>query len=362
MTARREEGFVLVATIWFVALLAVVAVIIAGWLERSLGRATALKDRVAAHGEMIGTVDRVAFLMLTGYYSPRGIEVGNPGGLVDEAFPNTLDFARGAGTPYIGLDDQPYRAGAIILRLQDDHGLLNLSYPDGYFLSGVLRQYGVSDNDTGVLLDRLLDYTNKSPLIHLNGASVDSYIRAGRPAPRDNPLLTPWEPHRVLGWDEYANLWKGPEPFSELVSVRAIAGLNPNTAPAAVLRAIPGLDENAVDHLLNYRATRLILQPTDLDIAAGMAVPVDPLRFNYFPADSLRLTMMAARYPLVREVVIRLTPIGTAPFRIDYVVERPQTVADRALLSRTGITVLPMPADIPSPEQKPVTANLAGGG
>ena len=362
MSARREEGFVLVATIWFVALLALVAVIIVGWLERSLGGATALQDRIAAKSEMIGAVNRVAFIMVTSFYSPRGIEVGNADPLGDEAFPNTLAFALSAGTPHIALDDRPYREDGTILRFQDDHGLLYLSDPDTYFLVGVLRQYGVSDNDRAVLLDRLLDYTDKSLLIRLNGANADTYIRAGQPPPRNSLLLTPWEAYRVLGWDEYGDLWKGKQPFPELVTVRAIAGINVNTAPAPVLRAIPGLDDNAVERLLNYRANRLILDPGDLDAAAGVALPFDPLRFAYGPADSLRLTLIAAHDPLVREIAIRLNPIGPMPYRIDYAIERPPTAADHALVARTDLPSLPMPADIPSPREKSLPAALAPGG
>ncbi len=51
-TAQRpgEGGFVLIATLWFVALLALVAVIIAGWMSRSLDRhlSAAAADRCAA--------------------------------------------------------------------------------------------------------------------------------------------------------------------------------------------------------------------------------------------------------------------------------------------------------------------------
>jgi Type II secretion system (T2SS), protein K len=337
---------VLVATIWFVALLALVAVLIASWISRSLEQASALRDRANTRSEIISAVDEVAFMMVSGYYSPRGLEMGNGDVLSQELMPNTLAFALRAGNPFIALDDRPYRSGDLVVRLQDDHGLFKLNFPDSYLAPGLLREYGVPYQDRTVLIDRLLDYTERSELFRLNGANADAYRRAGRPPPRGSVLLTPWEAHRVLGWDDYASLWSGPQPLSAIATVRDIAGLNVNTAPEAVLRALPGVDDRAVQRLLRYRATRLLMEPLDVDLAAGMALPVDPLLFTYFPADSLRLTVIAAHYPLVHTIAIRLRPIGPIPYRIDYAVDRPQTAADRVLSERADFPDLPLPYNL----------------
>jgi hypothetical protein len=343
---RNEEGFVLVATIWFVALLALVAVLIAGWISRSLGQASALQDRANARSEILSTVDEIVFMMVGGYYSPRGLELGNGEILAQEMMPDTLAYALRSGRPFIALDDRPYRSGDLVVRLQDDNGLFKLNLPDPYLLPGLLREYGVPYQDRAALIDRLLDYTNRSDLFRLNGANADAYLRAGRSPPRGSLLLTPWEAHRVLGWDDYSNLWSGPQPLSALATVRDITGLNVNTAPAPVLRALPGVDDRAVQRLLQYRATRLLMDSSDVDFAAGMAVPVDPLTFAYFPADSLRLTVTAGHDPLVHTIAIQLRSIGPMPYRIDFAVDRPPTAADRALSPRTDIPDLPQPSDI----------------
>lgn len=336
----------LVATIWFVALLALVAVLIAGWISRSLDRASALQDGANARSEIISTVDEIVFIMVSGYYSPRGLELGNGEILAQEMMPDTLAFALRAGNPFIALDDRPYRSGDLVLRLQDDHGLFKLNFPDSYLFPGLLREYGIPYQDRAVLVDRLLDYTERSELFRLNGANADSYRRAGRQPPRGSLLLTPWEAHRVLGWDDYSNLWSGPQPLGAIATVRDIAGLNVNTAPETVLRALPGVDDRAVQRLLRYRATRLMMEPLDVDLAAGTALPVDPLMFTYFPADSLRLTVVAAHDPLVHTIAIRLRPIGPIPYRIDYAVDRPQTAADRALSERADFPNLSLPFNI----------------
>jgi hypothetical protein len=188
----QQQGFVLVATLWFVALLALVAVIIGGWVERSLGRASALQDRITARSEMIGAVNRVTFLMLTSYFSPRGLEVLTPEDLASTSLMDAFGFSASNSNQFVGLDDRPYRLGDVVIKLQDDHGLYRLNFPDVDTLGRLLAEYGVSYGDSAVLNDRLLDYIDKSPLMRLNGANADSYLRAGRPPPRNNPLLTPW--------------------------------------------------------------------------------------------------------------------------------------------------------------------------
>jgi general secretion pathway protein K len=347
----QQQGFVLVATLWFVALLALVAVIIGGWVERSLGRAIALQDRVTARSEMIGAVNQITFLMLISYFSPRGIELLTPEDRAGASPMDVFGFTPGDASQFIDLDDRPYRMGDVVIRLQDDHGLYKLNFPDIDTLGRLLAAYGVSYEDSAVLNDRLLDYIDKSPLMRLNGANADSYLRAGRPPPRNNPLLTPWEAYRVLGWDDYPKLWNSPTPFPEVATVRDIGGLNPNTAPAAVLRSIPGLDERAVERLLDYRASQWILNELDLERATGVALPVSLAQFSFFPANSLRFTLLSSHDPLAQILEIRLNPLGPNPYRIDYLVERPLTRADRAVLGRADIPTLPLPDDLPLPGQ-----------
>ena len=227
----------LVATLWFVALLALVAVIIGGWVERSLGRASALQDRLTARSEMIGAINRITFLMLTSYFSPRGLEIPTPEDLAGASPMDVFGFTPSDASQFIGLDNRPYRLGDVIIRLQDDHGLYKLNFPDVDTLGRLLAAYGVSYEDSAVLNDRLLDYIDKSPLMRLNGANADSYVRAGRPPPRNNPLLTPWEAYRVLGWDYYPNLWDSTTPLPAVATVRDIGGLNSNPTSAVLSRA-----------------------------------------------------------------------------------------------------------------------------
>jgi hypothetical protein len=353
-----EAGFVLIATIWFVALLALVAVVIAGWTARGLGHMTALAERTGARGEMIGALNEIAFAMLSGTYSPRGLELPSAQEMARASSSDVFGFVPAAGTPFAALDDRPYRLGATVVRLQDERGLFNLDTPDPAALDRLLRIYGIAYDERGPLIDRLLDYMNRSELSHLNGAVAADYLQAGRPAPRGAPLLTPWEAWRVLGWDGYPQLWRDSAgALPQVATTGYTAAINPNTAPAPVLRSLPGIDERAAERIIRYRALYPLETPLDLTRAAGVPAPSDPTIVFFFPSGNLRVTLLSKQSPLAWQLLLRRTPNGKAPYRIDYAVARPRTAADRALLDRADLPDLPLPAGFDTP-----SASEPGGG
>jgi hypothetical protein len=95
----------------------------------------------------------------------------------------------------------------------------------------------------------------------------------------------------------------------------------------------------------------LISNELDLERATGVTLEVSLGQFYFFPANSLRLTLLSSHHPLAQILEIRLNPLGPLPYRIDYLVERPQTAAERAVLGRTDIPTLPLPGDLPLPRQ-----------
>jgi hypothetical protein len=336
-----ESGFALLAAIWFIVVLALVAVVIAGWMQRSLGLAQRLQERLAAHQATIGAENEVAFRMVTGFFSPRGLEFPRDEERAEAMAPEAaLGFAFAPATRYLALDDRPYKLGSVVVRLQDERGLYTLNHPGSVLFGSLLRSYGIAYGDRGVLIDRLLDYMDKSEFYRLNGATAADYLSAGRPPPRNAPLLTPWEAVRALSWDGYPSLWRGPNALPDLTSIADTVQLNPNTAPAAILRSLPGMDDATVERVIKYRAHYIIESAADLDRVAGVNIPVDVLLFHFFPLDHLRVTIVSAKDPLVRSLALRLTPIGEAPYRIDYTVGLPPDDATRSLAQTDDLPAL----------------------
>ena len=88
----------------------------------------------------------------------------------------------------------------------------------------------------------------------------------------------------MLSWDDYPALWRGRDALPELTAIGDTAQLNPNTAPARILRTLPSMDEHAVERVLKYRARYIIESTIDLDRAAGINLPVDAMDFFFYPS------------------------------------------------------------------------------
>jgi hypothetical protein len=342
MRREGQSGFVLIAVIWFVALFALVATIIAGWMSRTLGEASALQQRVAAESDAITATNEVTYLMVSEYFSLRGMELATGDARATAAKLGALGVLVPSGTPFIALDDRPYRLGKGVVSLQDNKGLYNLTYLDEYTLSHLLAYYDVPYDARSGLVDKLLDYTDKSPTKRLNGAQAQDYEQAGRPPPRQAPLITPWEVVRVLGWDSNQALWSGQYPLPELTTVASdINSFNPNTAPVPLLRSLPGVDDRAADQLVRARAIQPLTTLLQMEELTGVVIPFDPLKISPSPAGSLRLTTMQPDDPLMHIVSIRLTPNAKTPYRIDYSVDLPMTSQARADLQSPDLPQFP---------------------
>lgn len=354
---RDEQGFALVAAIWFVAVLALVAVVISGWLNRSLGLAHRLQQRLTAHAALISTENEIAFDMVSGFFSVRGLELPTGAARDGALAPSSpFGYAFAADTADVVLDDRPYRLGSTVVRLQDDRGLFTLNHPDPLLLDPLLQRFGVSYEDQGALINRLLDYMSidaNGVLHRVNGATADDYRQAGELPPRSAPLLTPWEPLRVLSWADRAALWRGSEPLPELTTVGAFVQLNPNTAPEAILASLPGMNDAAAQRVIAYRQKFIMGDVADLDHAAQAAVAVDPMTLLFFPSPSIDLMVAPANDPLVYRLRISATPADPNPYRISYLVALPADDATARLADDATVPALP-PAE-------PQNAKASGG-
>ncbi len=342
MRQDRENGFILIAVIWFVALFAFASTIIAGWMSRTLGEATALQDRIAAESAAVTATNEVTYLMVSEYFSMRGMELLTSDARTQAAGIGALGVVVPAGTSFLALDDRPYRLGRGIVSLQDIKGLYNLSHVDEYTLAQLLAYYEVPKDARPGLVDKLLDYSDKTATKRLHGALPQDYEQAGRPPPRQAPLITPWEVFRVLGWDTTQALWQGRNAFPELTTVaNDVNSFNPNTAPVAILRSLPGVDERGADRLVSARETQPLTSLIQMEQVAEAVIPYDPVKISPTPAGSLRMTTTFPGDPLMHIVSIRLTPTAPAPYRIDYSVDLPLSAQARDELQAPDLPPFP---------------------
>lgn len=313
-----EHGYVLVTVLAAMALLALVA-------ARIDTRVQAARDANDRWGQWQQTEQALASARERVLFTMSTRQLG------------TLGF--GGSTGLLRVDGRPYalpegvRASVLDLR-----ALISVAYPQAAVMREFLRQQGAADRDIDTLIDQLADYSDLDGLRRLNGAEAAEYAAAGLPPPRNDWPLSPHELRAVFGWHERPAL--AGMAIEHMTAIREGA-VNPNTAPAAVLRALPGASEAGVAALLALREQRHIASAAELQAASGIVLPDDPVRF--YPGRYYRIRLWRPGRPGGVEYTAMLTP--DAPSRPWLILELRQFVPSTPTHAEPDATPFPMDAD-----------------
>lgn len=299
--SSRVRGFVLVATLWILAALALAAGYFALWVEGSL-KQTALR-----HGESLALADLrsteavLKYRLVQGGADVRGYPLLAPGQAVPE-------FLRVDGTVYRGM-------GKVRFQLQDLGGLVNLNTAPAPRMHRIFDLLSVPQERRAALLDALADYTDSDNLSRLNGAEAQDYERAKRPVPPNYLLRAPGEARAVLGWEEALGEGDNWVRLLTWTTARNESGLNINAAPREVLITIPGIGRDEADAILRARAQLPFLGPQDLAQRSGVLATLylDDMSYGYSPTDFVRIALWVEGSSSARSLDLWLSPLADQP-------------------------------------------------
>ena len=325
MPASRQQGFVLVVTLWILAIITIGATYFAERVASSVNLARQSQEATEALLEISSTRAEIFFRLGTTPFSIYGL----------------------GPTPQsaIALDNRPYRGvGQDIVRLQDSRGLVNVNFIHPEMLRRLLAQMGVAAENRDALLDTLNDFTDTDDLRRLNGAEMAEYRARDLPPPPNDWLVTPWQLQNIIGWREQAALWKD-QRLPGIVTTARIVGFNPNTAPREALAALPGSSPEIADNLIKLRSLNPFTSVSQLASVTGQA-GLDSDNVYFFPGDNIRLTQESDKIPGALHYQIALTPLGDqAPWRIDYYIKVGPTIS-----AKNANKPVSLPARIALPE------------
>ncbi|MEA2754934.1 MAG: ral secretion pathway protein [Aliidongia sp.] len=342
----RPPGFILAATLWIVAILALIAAYITGWVGDSLNHGYVRLAKVEAFRKSEEARATALYWFSTRFISFRGIELLSGADLTIAGARDPFS-APTQGKTYLALDDRPYRLGSTMVHLQDQRGLLNTNTGADADWYRLLGNYGVRAEDRGPMIAKLHDYDEPGPYKRLNGAKAKEYEAAGKPPPTGEKLRTPWELRRVLDWDKVDPAGFSRSGLYEQVTTVTTAGLNLNTAPPAILALLPNVSDAAVARIVAARQKQPLRSAAEAAAAGNVAISDESLRYYFLPLNSLRISIMAPDNPLERVMGVHLTPSGAEqPWQIDYIFDIPP-FPDHSL--RDGIDIL----DLPDPTHPP---------
>ena len=298
MITQRQRGIALVAVLWALVLLAVIAA--------SVTRDSRTQARIARNA-----IDAAAAEALADAGLHRAIEaLGRRGG----------DRMRVDGTIY----SWRFGGGEVRIAVEDEGGKIDLNHADEALIAALLAAAGAGPGRATELAAAIADFRDADDLVRPGGAEDEDYRRAGRAAgPKDAPFAAVEELLDVLGMT--------PELYGRIapaVTVHSRRRLPMRElAPPLVGAALAGLEvgRGAAGRPASRAAENGGDGPAGEDEAA--AVPFDPTLRVLAEGPSARRSRalvytvhaearMEGGAVFARRAVVRLLARGESPYRV----------------------------------------------
>ena len=194
---------------------------------------------------------------------------------------------------------------AINLIVQDELGRIDLNSADAGLLTGLFRSVGLSSEQAGGMVDKILDWRESTPLKHANGAKEQDYRLAGLPyGPRSGPFQSVEELVLVMGMT--------PALFAQVAPALTVYSsqqfIVPEVAPREALLALPEMDPTRVASIIAERTSRPFSGPSNDPAGPQSAISLAGRAY------AIRAEISRPRGAAVREAVIRLTDNPAQPY------------------------------------------------
>ncbi len=322
---NRQHGFVLVTTLWMLAILTIAASFFALWTQKAVDIVQNMQADTQGEIDIYSTQSIITYLLVTQNRNVGGLSVPQREIKKETVIEEIEEGSILAVGGEIKLDDKPYFGyGKAFFALQDKRGLIGVNFADSFVLSRLLGILGVDEELHSPLIAKLQDYIDPDDLHRINGAEKSHYEQHNLPPPVNNYLTTSMECKNILGWTEQDVLWKD-NIFGQLTNTIFATYPNFNTAPALVLQASYNFSAKSSQHIVDTRKNTPILSIRQLNQMTGTLLNIDPEDLMIFPSSNLRLTIWHKDSKRMRQVHINL-PIGLndkKPWEIDYYLDLP---------------------------------------
>jgi general secretion pathway protein K len=224
---RDQRGLALVAVLWTMTLLALIAAVFMRETRTELALVRNLDGEARADALAEAGVNR-AILILLG---------------LDTSVPWRVD-----GTP---IELTSADGSVVRILIQDEGGKIDLNRSAGTVLQSLFVTVGLAPDAAQHLADAVIDFRDADELRQVNGAEDADYASAGlRHDAKDAPFASTEELLQVLGMTP--DLYERVAPLVTVFSPRR--DVNLATAPPAVLSVLPYLTAERVRTILDQRA------------------------------------------------------------------------------------------------------------
>ena len=323
-TARgNAAGFVLVATLWALAALAVLAAYIDGVVGADLRHAIEARRALDAEIARRSTEATLVYLLATGRMSHRAL-------ILEQEQSFTDPFAEEEFQPEDG-DGEILVTGAVYagpqgtrFSIQDEGGLVSVNVPEISLFATLLEGVGVAGSDAERIVARVEDYIDSDHTLSLNGAEHYDYRKQGEAPPLNWIMASPRELSRVLGVEEIMTpgQWRRIRP---LLTMRPVYSYNFNTMRPEILALLLGLDERGLQAVLEERDKGPLRRISRLELLSGKHLDIDDMEVRGLPTRYMRIAVRHESEGSQTLSGVAFIPFGeSAPWRKDY--RYPETI------------------------------------
>ena len=329
MAGRSQSGFVLVAALWVLAALVVLAAYIDAVATAEVQRATLAKRSLERDLARRSLENTLLYLLATSRTNHRALVLEEQqrfaGGLAEGA----LFDVEGDGE--LLLTGAAYAAAnGMRFAIQDESGLVSVNRPRSPLFAATLERVGLPRPAVVATVARVTDYIDLDHRLTLNGAEAFDYQWRDLPPPPNWQMVSPLELKRVLGVETLVadEQWRRLRP---LLTARVPAGYNLNTMQPQVLSGLFGFDTVALEPLLEARAQKPLVGTEQIARLTGRPLAINPAQLITLPSNFLRISIWHASEEAngqddgLRHVLgVEITPYGQeVPWQKDYRYQEP---------------------------------------
>lgn len=312
-----QQGFILAATLWILAIMFIVVGIFHAYVQQKLQVGTQAKAGLQQRLDRYSTVQTLLYFIGSSRMTRAGMTFAQQrdeefltedGLLISDAVGDELAFD---GTVYRGI-------GASRFAVQDLTGLIAINVPNPLDLATIIDKYDGNPTLRTQLISRLQDYMDANQYINLAGAERDDYVRNNLLPPTNDYLRSEVELLQVMGWRDW--LTNHPEvDWQNWFSVRKDSVMNLNTMPKTLLINYLGLSKDLAEQLVLERKANPFRSVTDFALRTELPLDLNEDKYRFFPSNELRISLWNNGGGQAEVISLQLTPNGLyGPWLVNY--------------------------------------------
>lgn len=302
--SRPRAGFALPAVLAVTGVVTLIFLVAMTALSSLTAEAASARARVRFMTRAMTAEAMMVYMAATEPTAPAGLNLGGP-----RVFDDAIYDPSGGEGQLLRLDGRGYQVdldGPLLIRPQDQAGLINLAYLTDVGYQRLGEALGLSERSTRGLIPLYRDYVDQDDLEQPNGAEAGDYDGAG---PANRVMRRPDEWLSLLGLRRLVRPAGWRRIRDHLAMDSTSPNENVNTATAETMRVLYGATPAQIETALRAREQQPFISFASFAAATGLPDTSGDSFYTY-PSGRILLTIADSRSAWIYRSRLTLTPSG----------------------------------------------------